>query len=53
MVPAGFGVFPGAGQSDSAVADGVSIGEEKIRLSPAGAGVEGVIHDLAVHLMPV
>jgi hypothetical protein len=42
-------VFPGAGEGDGAVTGGVSVGEEEIRLSPAGAGVEGIVDDLAVH----
>jgi len=42
-------VFPRAGDGDRAVAGGRAVGEEKIRLSPAGACVEGIEHDLAVH----
>jgi hypothetical protein len=43
-------VFPGAGDGDGAVAGGFAVGGEEPGLGPAGAGVEGVEHDLAVQL---
>jgi hypothetical protein len=42
-------VFPWAGEGDGAVAGGFPVGEQQIRLSPAGAGVERIKHDLAAH----
>src|SRR5205823_14548675 len=46
-------VFPWAGEGDRAVAGGLVVNLQKPGLCPAGAGVEGIAHDLAVHFSAV
>ena len=45
--------FPRPGNRDGTVADHLLADVELVRLGPALAGMERVVDDLAVHLLPV